>query len=51
MDVILTILKDMWQGLLDFESGFIFAFLGVGTLLVAIITGLVGLIKDTINKP
>ena len=34
MDVIITILNDMWAGLLDFESGFIYAFLAVGAALV-----------------
>lgn len=45
MDVFMTILNDMWQGLLNFESGFIFAFLGVGAILVAVIQGIIALIQ------
>lgn len=43
MDVFLTIIKDMWANLLDFETGWIFLFLGAGSILTAIITGLVAL--------
>ncbi len=46
MDVIITILNDMWAGLLDFEHGFVFAFLGVGAILVAIISGFVSMLND-----
>lgn len=44
MDVIITILNDMWAGLLDFESGFIFAFLGVGAVLVTLIQAIIALL-------
>ncbi|HHV02803.1 MAG: hypothetical protein WCQ69_02505 [Bacteroidales bacterium] len=37
MDVLITILNDIWQGLLNFESGFIVMFLGIGAILVALI--------------
>ncbi len=37
MDVIITILNDMWANLLNFESGFIFLFMGIGVALVTFI--------------
>ena len=37
MDVIITILNDMWANLLNFESGFIFLFMGIGSVLVTFI--------------
>ena len=47
MDVIITILNDMWAGLLDFESGFIFAFLGVGAVLVTLIQEIISLMSES----
>ncbi len=44
MDVIITILNDMWAGLLDFEHGFVFAFLGVGAVLVTLIQAIIALL-------
>lgn len=48
MDVLWTILRDMWQGLLNFETGFIFAFLGAGALLAAIVSGIWNLVFGTL---
>lgn len=45
MDVIITILNDMWAGLLDFEHGFVFAFLGVGAVLVTLIQAIITLLN------
>jgi hypothetical protein len=47
MDVIITILNDMWAGLLDYESGFIFAFLGVGAVLVTLIQAIITLLNTS----
>ena len=46
MDVIMTILNDMWANLLNFESGFIFLFMGIGAVLLAIISGFVSMLND-----
>ena len=46
MDVFMTILNDMWQGILNFGAGFIFAFLGVGAILVAVIQGIIALVNS-----
>ena len=46
MDVIITILNDMWANLLNFESGFIFLFMGIGEVLLAIISGFVSMLND-----
>ncbi|MFA5288862.1 MAG: hypothetical protein WC361_05930 [Bacteroidales bacterium] len=46
MDVFMTILKDMWQGLMDWEGGFVFAFLGIGAILVTVIQGIIALVQS-----
>lgn len=45
MDVIITILNDMWANLLNFESGFIFLFMGIGAVLVTFIQMIIANMK------
>ncbi|MFA5443816.1 MAG: hypothetical protein WC262_02450 [Bacteroidales bacterium] len=46
IEIFTAIINDMWMGLQDFETGFIFAFLGVGVILLSVISGIVGLLTD-----
>ncbi len=46
IEVITAIINDMWIGLQEMDGGFIMAFLGIGSILLAIISGFVSMLND-----
>ncbi|MFA5769809.1 MAG: hypothetical protein WC871_09765 [Bacteroidales bacterium] len=46
VEIITAIFNDMWIGLQNFEGGFIIAFLGIGAILLSVISGIVGLLQQ-----
>ncbi len=46
MEFFTQVFADMWQNLLNFESGFITLFLGAGALLFTIVMSLVNAFSD-----
>ncbi len=46
VEVITAIINDMWIGLQEMDGGFIIAFLGIGAILLSVISGIVSLLQD-----